>query len=215
MNAMQVLIASPRKEFRKSTLSSLRGSGKIPAVVYGKTISNTPIYVEEKEFTQFEKDHGLHSILKLMWGEDNSAVFVGEVQRDPLKNQVIHIDFQEANMNKKMNIEIPVEWIGEEEFEKQGLILQRPHFALEVSCLPANMPDKIKVDVRSLGVGDSLTVGDIHLGDGVEMQLSEDTVIVSVLAPTLQTDPEEPQIEEESEPEIVDAVDGPGIDAAK
>src|SRR5690606_31032000 len=150
-----------------------------PAVVYGKKVSNTPIFVEEKDFTQFEKNHGLHTILKLSWGEASSTVMVGEVQRDSLRGNILHVDFREADMNTEMVALIPIEWIGEEEAEKKSLILQRPHYGLEVSALPANLPDKIEVDVSQLEIGETITISDLKFGEGVEPQLPADSVVVS------------------------------------
>lgn len=177
------LKATPRETDRKSTLKALRKEGKIPAVIYGKKVGSIPIYVEEKAFFQFERDHGLHTLLKLNWGEGSSAAMIGEVQRDTLRNDVLHIDFKEADLSTEMKVEIPIEWVGEEEAEKKSLILQRPLYAIEVSALPTNLPEKIEVDISTIEVGDTITVGDLQFGEGVEPQLPADTVVASALAP--------------------------------
>jgi large subunit ribosomal protein L25 len=212
---MQTLIATPRKDLKKSVKRQLRQSGKIPAVVYGKTVDNTPIHVEEKDFSKMLRDHGSNTLVKLMWGEGNSTVMVGEVQTDSLKNEILHVDFYQVNMNKKVTAEIPIEWAGEAEGVKEGGVLQTQYRTIEVTCLPNDIPEQFTADISSLGIGDSLTVGDLNIAEGIDVQIPDDAVLVSVLAPTLETDPEEPQIDEGKEPEIVDAEDGPGIDAAK
>lgn len=214
---MQTLIGTPRKDFKKSAIRQLRASGKIPAIVYGKTVQHTPIHVEEKDFIQMVRKHGSNAVVKLMWGEANSTVMVGEVQIDPIKNEIIHIDFNQVNMNRKIKAEIPIEWINEKESQgiKEGGVLQKQYRTIEVQCLPGNIPDSFSVDLSPLGIGDSITIGDMAIEEGVEIQLPDDSVLVSILAPTLETDPVEPQIEEDVEPEIVDARNGPGMDEAK
>jgi large subunit ribosomal protein L25 len=210
---VQTLIASPRKDFKRSVKRKLRQSGKIPAVVYGKTVTNTPIHVEEKDFYKMLKDHGSNAIVKLMWGEANSTVMIGEVQTDPLKNEILHVDFYQVNMNKKVNAEIPIEWSGESAGVKEGGVLQTQYRTIEVTCLPSDIPEQFTVDISPLAIGDSLTVGDLTIAEGLEVQMPEDAVLVSVLAPTLEeTDPDEPQGDEYKEPEIVDGEDGPEND---
>jgi large subunit ribosomal protein L25 len=213
---VQTLIATPRKDLKKSAKRQLRLSGKIPAVVYGKTVDNTPIHVEEKDFSKMLKEHGSNTLVKLMWGEGNSTVMVGEVQTDTMKNEILHVDFHQVNMNKKVTAEIPIEWIGEAAGVKEGGVLQTQYRSIEVICLPNDIPEHFTADISSLGIGDSLTVGDLNMPEDMDVQVPEDAVLVSILAPRLEeeTDSEEEQ-DDYKEPEIVDAEDGPGIDEAK
>jgi large subunit ribosomal protein L25 len=212
---VQTLIATPRKDMKKSVKRQLRESGKIPAVVYGKTVDNTAIHVEEKDFSKMLKEHGSNTLVKLMWGEGNSTVMIGEIQTNPLKNEILHIDFNQVNMNKKVTTEIPVEWTGEAAGVKEGGVLQTQYRTIEVTCLPNDIPEQFTADISSLGIGDSFTVGDLNIAENIDVQIPADAVIVSVLAPRLEeTEPEEDQ-DDYKEPEIVDAVDGPGIDEAK
>lgn len=214
---MQTLIATPRKDFKKSAKRQLRSSGKIPAIVYGKSVQSTPIHVEERDFIQMIREHGTNTLIKLMWGEGNSTVMIGEVQTNPIKNEILHIDFNQVSMNTKIKTEIPIEWVNEEKSVgvKEGGVLQRQYRTVEVQCLPSNIPNSFSVDLGPLTIGDSITIGDLKLEEGVEIQLPDDSVLVSILAPTLETDSEEAQIEEGAEPEIVDAKNGPGMDEAK
>lgn len=198
------LRATTRTAISKANVNSLRRTGKIPAVVYGKKVGNVPLAVDEREFTQFERNHGLHTIFKLDWGEASSPVVVGDIQRDFLRGKILHVDFKEADPNTKMIIEIPIEWVGEEEAEKKSLVLQRPVYALEVIALPAHLPEKIEVDLSQLEVGDTITVGDIKFGEGVEPQLPADTVIVTALAPAkeaVKTEETDESAEEAAEEE--------------
>lgn len=214
---MHTLIATPRQDLKKSAKRELRASGKIPAVVYGTSVQSTPIHVEERDFIQMVREHGSNTLVNLMWGEGNSTVMIGEVQTDPIKNQIMHIDFNQVSMNTKIKTEIPIEWVNEEGSAgiKEGGVLQKQYRTVEVQCLPNNIPDSFKVDLGPLTIGDSITIGDLVLEEGIEIQLPDESVLVSILAPTLETDPEEPQIEEDTEPEIVNAKNGPGMDEAK
>lgn len=194
---MLELKATARKDLSKTKAKHLRKTGKIPAVVYGKKVGNIPLAIEEREFSQLERNHGLLGIFKLDWGEGSSPVIVGEVQRDKLQGKILHVDFKEADPNREIVVEVPIEWVGEEEAEKKSLILQRPVYAIEVSALPANLPEKIEVDVSQMEAGDIITVADINFGEGVTPELPADTVIVTALAPAVDAAKQEEAGEEE------------------
>jgi large subunit ribosomal protein L25 len=208
-------MATPRQGKKKSENRLLRETKKIPAVVYGRSTPTTAIHVDENEFVQLVRQAGQNAIMNLTWGEDSISVIVGEIQKDKIKNEIVHIDFQEVNMSKKLHVEVPIDWVGESIGVKEGGVLQKQLRAIDVRCLPSDIPDSITVDISALAIGDSLTIGDISLSNGVEVQIPLDTVLISVLPPTLETDSEEPQIDEDREPEIIDPRDGPGIDVAR
>ena len=110
-------------------------------------------------------------------------------------------------MNKQMLTSVPITLIGQADGVKQGGVLQFQTRELEVRCLPSELPDSLSLYVSELQIGDSLTVQDIELPKGVEVQHEPDEVIVSVTAPRLQ--PVEEDAEEVKEPEVVGAKDSP------
>ena len=98
--------------------------------------------------------------------------------------------------------------MGEEEAEKKSLILQRPLYAIEVSALPTNLPEKIEVDISTIEVGDTITVGDLQFGEGIDSQLPADTVVASALAPAASA--AEGEEAEAAENEEAEASEGTG-----
>ncbi|WP_202081447.1 50S ribosomal protein L25/general stress protein Ctc [Caldalkalibacillus salinus] len=203
---MQKLAAQPRQTERKSVAKNLRQEGRIPAVVYGEKVGNASLSVEEGEFSKLLREYGHNVLVKLDWDGQQATAIIGEVQSDPLKGTTLHVDFQEVNLDKTLTADIPLEWVGEDGANKKGVLQKQTH-ALQVECLPKDLPDYITVDVSALDIGDSLSVGDLNFGQGIKPTNEEDTVIVRLAAPSTETEPEEPQ-QEVNEPELVENDDG-------
>lgn len=202
---MLKLEAKTREERRKKSANRLiRKNGKIPAVVYGKNIGNTPVQVDELQFMQLLRKEGKNVIFQLNWGSDLATVMVGEVQSDPIKNIVKHIDFFEVNMKEERYVEIPLEVIGESAGEKEGGILQKQYQTIEVKCLPTNIPDSLQADISSLEIGDSFTVENLSNNADYEIQLDADTVLVSILPPAKEEEAEPAEVDPDAEPELVE-----------
>src|SRR5205823_3842661 len=97
-----VLPAEPRTLEGKSHLTRLRREGKIPAVMYGREISNTPILLDGKAFEQFLKRHGASGIVEVQIGADRGAAVIKEVQRHPVSGRVLHLDLQRISMQDRI-----------------------------------------------------------------------------------------------------------------
>jgi large subunit ribosomal protein L25 len=212
---MQSLKAEVRTDLRKSMSRQLRNEGKVPAVMYGKTVEETPVYVDKAELTKLIRQKGRNAIVSLQLRGHDQPAMIGEIQRDPIKHSILHVDFQEVNMREELTTEVDLYFLGEEDVSKKGAVLQKQLHKLQITCLPNALPSAIEVDVSALDVGDTITVSDLALGAGVSTALEEDAVIATVVPPALEKDEDEPQIDEGAEPELVDAEDGPGMDAAK
>lgn len=209
MVKLQTLQAEKRVNQQKSELKAQRAQGKVPAVVYGEKIANTSLYVDETELLKLIREKGSNVLIQLKWDSASTSVMIVDIQTNPLKQSLVHIDFQEVNMKQKTRVEVPIAWLGEEQIQKENAVLQKQVHHIEVETLPANIPEKITVDVSTLEIGSQLTLSDIEAPAGVEFIADLDTVLVSVLPPALQTDPEEPQIDETAEPELVAGEDSP------
>ncbi|HJV47535.1 MAG TPA: 50S ribosomal protein L25 [Bacillota bacterium] len=207
---MSAILKTDFRGNRRSTLTSLRNHGRIPAVLYGENGPNESIHVDRGEFSQAIREHGKGGIFELHTPDGSKVnAMIYEIQKNQLKNSILHIDFKRINMNKPIQTIVPIALIGH---AQGGGIIQFQTRELEIRCLPHDIPENIPVYASELEIGDSLTVRDIELPAGVEVQHEQDEVILSVVAPRL--DPVE--IEEEvHEPEVVGAVDGPGLDEAK
>lgn len=210
------MTASLKAEFRgsqKSTLTNLRNHGRIPAVLYGEGGPNESIHVDQVEFRQAIGEHGKSGIFELQTPDGKKVnAMIYEIQRDHMKNRFLHIDFKRVNMNKPVETVVPITLVGQAPGVQQGGVLQSQTRELTIRCLPTQIPESIPLHISDLQMGDSLMVKDIEVPAGVEFQHEPEEVIVSIVAPRL--DPVQRE-EEVDEPEVVGAVNGPGMDEAK
>lgn len=197
---MQTLQAEKRLHKQKSAMRAERFKGKVPAVVYGKNIESTPLYVEEAQLLKLIREYGSNVLLQLNWDSQTSSVMISDMQINPLKQSLIHIDFHEVNLKQKTRVEVPIVLIGEESVTKTGAVLQKQMHMIEVETLPTHIPDRINVDVTGLEIGDHLAVGDVVVPKDVQILADKETVILSVLPPALEANTEEAS-EDQAEPQ--------------
>ncbi len=201
-----VLKARPREKVGKEHAKKLRRDGFIPAVVYGQGASSLPLEIEAKSF---------HALLRGGLGENmlvtlsisdhkdgEKKVLIREIQRDPVRGDIVHVDFHEVSLTRKLAIQVPIHLIGMPEGVKEGGILQHVLRELEVECLPTAIPEKIEVDVTLLKIGDSVHVSDLKL-ENVEILSDPQSSVVSVVPPTVFKEPEVAPVAAEGEPEVI------------
>jgi large subunit ribosomal protein L25 len=196
-----------RPEIGKGFARRARMAGKIPAVIYGPEIDPIPVAVEERSFRASMKTSTSSSILNLnLEGKETKAV-VRDLQRDPITNRVVHIDFHAISMNRPINVSIPIQLNGIPLGVKvDGGIMQTTMRELEISCLPANIPDIIELDVSELSIGESIHVSDIELENVTILTELRRTVVV-ISAPTV-IKADDVVEDEEAEGEEGEAVEG-------
>jgi len=131
-----------------------------------------------------------------------------EIQVDPVKRTILHVDLYEISMDKKIEVEVPITLTGTAKGVSEGGILQQVGRTLEISCLPDNIPDSFELDVTDLNIGDSLHVSDLKIPQDVEVLVEEELTIATVVPPTKveEIEPEVPEEEEEREEVEAEAV---------
>jgi large subunit ribosomal protein L25 len=202
--AQTILKAENRPISGKSALKNVRRTGKLPAVVYGKQYENKQIAVDASEVNKLLKVYGGSSIINLVVDGEEIPVIMKEIQRDTLNDVIQHIDFMKVSMTDEITLNVPIYLIGDAQGIKVGGILQNQKRELSIKSLPQDIPETVELDVSNLNIGDSLTVADINLGDKVTILDDPDEVIVSIIAPKVAEEIEEPEAEEEqAEPEVV------------
>jgi large subunit ribosomal protein L25 len=160
------LEAQKREEFGKK-LKAIRKQDLVPAVVYGKKIKPVSIAIDKKNFikTILRSEAGMNAIVSLkVAGEKGKAipVLTHAVQRDPLTDDILHIDFRHIVMDEAIRTRVPVELTGVPMGVKEsGGVLVAGLREVEVECLPTDIPDKYVIDVSALMIGDSLHVSDL------------------------------------------------------
>ncbi len=203
------LKAEKRSELGKGGARTLRRSDMLPAVLYSKKIS-TPIKLNKKDITKLMvsggREHALVNI-KLSGGKGEKSehwVLVKDYQIDPLKNELLHVDFMEISLKEKIKTIIPIVITNEPIGVKNGGILQQQLRDIEVECLPTEMPDGINVDASSVDIGHTLHVSDIEIKEGVKILNDPQDAILSVKAPVVEEVAVPETTEEEAEePEVV------------
>jgi len=181
------LTATKREGTGKGDARKLRTTGFIPGILYGPEIDPAPISVNALELSAMYRQQGTSSrLINLNFdGENNDRmVIIREIQRDPVKGTLRHVDMYQVSMTKKLNITSRITLVGTPAGVKLGGILQHIIRDIEISCLPTDIPDKIEVDVSELEIGDSIHVSDISL-DKVEILIAPQRTIATVVPPTV------------------------------
>ncbi len=204
-----LLKAEKRTEIGKGGARSLRRSDILPAILYSKGKS-TPIKVQKREVTKvMTSGGGEHSLITLEIIDDKGAkkdhwVLVKDYQADPVKKELLHVDFIEISLKKKIRTVASVIVTRDPVGVKNGGIMQQQLREVEIECLPMQIPEGIEVDAFSVDIGQTLHVSDLVPPEGVKILTDPHEAILSVSAPKVEEAvPEEAAEEEAAEPEVI------------
>ncbi|HBA85051.1 MAG TPA: 50S ribosomal protein L25 [Verrucomicrobia bacterium] len=179
------LAAKPRNENGSAAVGRIRRGGSFPAVVYGAGNGNRNVQLNEHDFRQLLKGHaGENLIMDLdIEGGNTCKVLLKELQHHPLSGHILHADFFEVSMTKKLRIELPISLVGEPSgVSQQGGVLEHLLRTVEVECLPGDIIEKVNLDVSALNIGDTLTVSNIQLDAAKYHIISDATLAVATVA---------------------------------
>ncbi len=198
------------RDTKKDKAKKVRKEGMIPAVVYGKGVEPFSVMINAREFEKVFHGHIAENIfIDLIFDEDSSKnrlVFIKDFQRNPMKDEIMHIDFVEIHKGEKISTHVPLRLVGKAPGVAMGGILEHNLREILVSCLPDDLPSEIKVDISGLEVDDSIHVGDLNLGEKVKVLTPPDTVIVHIAAmksAETEASEEEAAVGVAAEPELV------------
>lgn len=187
----------------------LAPKGQVPAVVYG--VGHTPVSISlDKHALDMLLLHGAASnLIELSIDGDKPVhTVIKEVQRDPLKGAVLHVDLWAVSMKKHISTVVPIHFVGDPAGVKTGGVLTHNMREVHVDSLPGDMPDALEINVEALEVGDSMHVSDLIAPDGVIITSPEDEIICSVIPPTKAV--EEEEVTETAEPTVIGAAETEG-----
>jgi len=185
-----VLNAEIRESIGKESSHKIRGAGNIPGILYGPEIEATPISVNIRELGGLIRREGrTNMLIDLNLGNaangNDRKVIIRELQRDPVTGAIHHVDLYQVALDRKLNMMVSVDLVGMPAGVKDsGGILQQTRREIEISCLPADIPNRIKLDVAALEIGDSLHVNDIDL-PGADIITDKKLTICTVVPPTV------------------------------
>ena len=191
----------------KETPNSLRQSGMIPAIVYGAKTENQTVAINERTFVQFLTKGNPNAPFELELPSGSSqAVMIKDVQRHPARGDILHIDLLTVDMDQKITTTVTLHIEGENKATETGGILQNQLREVNVECLPQDLPEIIEVDISEMTIGDVLTVGELRVPDRVQLLDDPESVVLTVLQPSLR-ETEEEDTETEADEETVEETD--------
>ena len=192
------LVAAPREETGKEAVKKMRHDGRIPAVLYGHGFDTILISLDERSFKALLRhEKGLHGLLNLrVEGAEESAhmVVVKEVQRHPIKDHILHVDFQKILGDEELHAEVSLHFLGEPAGIKAGGILQHYLYEVTVACLPKDLPEYIEVEISGLNLKENLRINDLVVLEGIRYVNNPEEIVVAVTPKRVKE--EEKEVEE-------------------
>lgn len=170
----------------KGGIKKIIKDGYIPAVMYGPGAEPQNLKVKENEFSKIFTLAGESNLINLsIEGKSAGKVLVKDVQKDIVKDRIIHIDFYKVDMKKKITAMIPLEFMGEAKAVKElGATLVKSMDEVEAECLPEDLVDHIEVDLSGLNnFDDVVRIGDLKIPQGIKLANDLGDIIISALAP--------------------------------
>jgi large subunit ribosomal protein L25 len=197
------LNVSRREGGGKGVARKLRGTGRVPAILYGHGDRTEALSVDAHELELLLHSISIdNTIITLDVDGRGADVLIRDIQRHPYKPQVLHVDFIVVHSDEVIKLQVPVRLSGTPVgVMNDGGVLDQVIYDIEIECLPGNIPDAAEVDVSGLGIGESVRVRDIQIPN-VKVLADEDLPVASVLAPKV-AEAETPA--EPAEPEVLRA----------
>jgi large subunit ribosomal protein L25 len=182
----EVVAAKPREgKFNKNAARRVRVAGKIPAVLYGAGHEAVAVEVDPKQISRILfSETGHNTIFDVSLGEQSAVkAMIVDWQREPIKDQLIHIDLKRIAMDKTLRVSVRVKLMGVPVGVKAaGGILDQVLREVEIECLPADIPNHIDVDVSNLNLFDVIRVSDLPHSDQIKYLNAEDATVAHVVS---------------------------------
>jgi large subunit ribosomal protein L25 len=181
-----------RESGSKRQARRLRREGKIPAVLYGPKVQPVALELNRKEFSNrvagLEGSH-LVRLKSASTALADKVALVKEMQYHPITGDVIHADFYEVDLTARIEVSVPLHFVGKGAGVVRGGILQPIVREIQVECLPLDIPQYFNVDVSGLDIGDSVHIEDLPMPEGVTAVYDSNFALVTVATPTVEEEP--------------------------
>lgn len=190
----------------------LRAEGKVPGIVYGHGAEPTAVSVDWRELrVALTTDAGFNALINLEVEGERKLTIVKELQRDPVRRRVTHVDFLLISRDEELEVDVPISLEGDPvEVEHEDGVINQVLFSLAIKAKPGSIPNELTVDVSGMRVGDTVRVGDLTLPEGVATDLDPDEPVVLAEASALEVP--EVEVAEEGEGE---AAEGGGAEGER
>jgi large subunit ribosomal protein L25 len=174
--------AAPRARTGSGRLNQMRREGWLPSVIYGRGTENKNLKINAKSFTELMSHSSSENIVVNLEieGEGTRLAFLQAVQHDPISGNMLHADFLAIDSKTEITAHIPAHLHGEAPGVKAGGVIEQYIHAIEITCLPDDLPETIHIDISNLQLGDSLHLGDITYPKGVRPTHAAEVVVVHI-----------------------------------
>ncbi len=201
------VLEAKKRDIIGKQVKALRREGLLPAVIYGSDIEPMPLTLNTNEVRQTLKVIGANTLITLKVGKEEHLALVRDLQREVIKRDLLHIDFQAVSMEENITTTVPILVVGEAPAVKElnALLVTSMDF-LQIEAKAKDLPDTISVDVSELAeIGDNIQVKDLVISGEVKILDDQELTVIVVAAPTLMEI--EPEVEEGAElfEELTDA----------
>ena len=216
MSKITELKAAPRTDTGKEYARKLRAGGRIPAVLYGKDMESKSLSLDLQETEYlFQRIAVENTIVDVVIEGEKEPIptLIREIQSHPHRVGLLHVDFLRIQKGVAVEVEIPVSLDGVPQgVRESGGVLEQVINEIRVKCIPSKIPEVVSIDVSGLGVGDSIHVYDVDLGEGVEILVDADRTICNVAIPKVVT--ADVEAEEELEEGLEEGAEAPDDESA-
>ena len=194
-------LAVQKREILGRRVKELRRQGLVPAELYGRGVDNLHLAVPEKDFHKVFKQAGENQMVSILIDGETRPVLIYEINRDAVTDEILNVDFYQVRMDEKLQVKVPVEFVGESPAVKAGNILVKAIQEIEVEALPGNIPHSFIVDISGLTeVGQDFKVKNLVIDKNVKILVESESVIATIQAPL--TEEEEKALEEQAVPGV-------------
>lgn len=178
------LTAEPRSLTGKGAAGRIRREGLVPAVVYGLGGDPESVTVPARELSHIlTGGAGANTLITLKVGGNEQLALAREIQRDPVKGTVLHVDFVRVRADQTVTADVPLHLIGDAEGVGMGGLLEQMLHSLTIEARPGDIPNAIEHDVSALQIGDQLRVAELALPAGVATQIDPEELVAQIAAP--------------------------------
>ncbi len=171
--AEELLTALPRTERGSRPAGGFAAPGQVPAVVYGLGGDSVAVTVPARELGHILA-HGANTLIRLRVDGDDQLTLARQVQRDPTRGDLVHIDFVRVRTDVAVSAEVALHLVGEPEGVRNGGLLEQLVFGLPIEARPQDIPTSLEMDVSGLDIGDQLRLADLALPTGVTATIDPD-----------------------------------------
>jgi large subunit ribosomal protein L25 len=202
------LKAEERSDAGKGSARKLRAAGRVPGIVYGHGDA-VAIDVDARElYRLLHTDAGMNVLVDLKVGKDEWLAMPRDVQRDNIRDSLIHVDFLRIARDEKITVDVPVHIVGDSHGVREGGVVEHHLWNLQVECLPQDVPTTVEADITPLGIGESLKVAQLVTPEGCTILSPPEENVVSVVTPQVLRVEEEEAVAAEVEGEAAPAAEG-------